>query len=40
MSLKAYIPSDIESVVNTVKENGSKESPNYFRTSLVRPSFI
>ena len=40
MSLKAYIPSDIESVVNTVKENGSKESPNYFRTSLVRPTAL
>ena len=40
MSLKAYIPSDIESVVNTIKENGSKESPNYFRTSLVRPTAL
>lgn len=40
MSLKTYIPSDIESNVASIKDSGSTVSANYFTTNLVRPTAI
>lgn len=40
MSLKTYLPSDIESNIASIRANGSTISANYFTTDLVRPTAI
>lgn len=40
MSLKTYLPSDIESNIESIRANDSTISANYFTTDLVRPTAI
>ena len=40
MSLKTYVPSNIETEVERVRENDSKVGPTYLTTSLTRPTAL